>query len=201
MYLSVFQCLCGKSCKPLKHRSNEIAAVPTNPNLSTCQLTTTFALLKHNDMKQTLIILAAILTLAACKSTDKKVIPAGNMTKEDMEKAKNDSLNFTTIEWIDSTTRNLGKLKKDESVEVTFRFKNSGDKNLVIEDVTAQCGCTIPEKPTQAYGPGEEGVIKAKFNGSGSGVISKMVTVMANTKPSKEHHLTFTGEIIENTNK
>jgi hypothetical protein len=148
-------------------------------------------------MKQTLIILAAMLSLAACKSTDKKVVPAGNLTKEQMDKAKNDSANFTSIEWIDSTTRNLGKLKKDETVEVTFRFKNSGDKNLVIEDVTAQCGCTIPEKPTQAYGPGEEGVIKAKFNGSGSGIISKQVYVKANTNPSKDHTLTFTGEIVE----
>ncbi len=149
-------------------------------------------------MKQTLIILAAILTLAACKSTDKKVIPPGQMTKEDMAKAANDSANFTSIEWIDSSTRNLGNLKKDETIEISFRFKNSGDKNLVIEKVTAQCGCTIPEQPTQAYGPGEEGVIKAKFNGSGSGIISKQVYVTANTKPAKDHTLTFTGEIIEN---
>ena len=147
-------------------------------------------------MKKILFIIAAVISLAACKTSDKKVA-AVNMTKEDIEKAKNDSANFTTIQWIDSTTRNLGKLQKDLPVEITYRFKNSGDKNLVIEDVTAQCGCTIPEKPTQAFGPGEEGVIKAKFNGSGSGSISKQVYVKANTNPSKDHILTFTGEIIE----
>lgn len=149
-------------------------------------------------MKHIFIVLAAILTLVACKSSDKKVVPAANMTKEDMEKAKNDSANFTSIEWLDSTTKNLGKLIANETVEVTYRFKNSGKTNLIIEDVTAQCGCTIPEKPTQAFGPGEEGTIKAKFNGSGHGIISKQVYVKANTNPTKDHTLTFTGEIIEN---
>lgn len=169
------------------------------PVVQTCQ-PVNLPLHLHSEniyMKQTLIILAAIISLAACKSTDKKVTPAGSMTKEDIEKAKNDSANFTSIQWLDSTTKNLGQLKKGQEIEISYRFKNSGDKNLVIEDVTAQCGCTIPEKPTQAFGPGEEGVIKAKFNGSGSGIISKQVYVKANTNPAKDHTLTFTGEIIE----
>jgi Protein of unknown function (DUF1573) len=150
------------------------------------------------EMKQTLIILTIIISLAACKSADKKTpSPVVNISKEDIEKAKNDSANFTTIQWIDSTTRNLGKLKKDQEVEITFRFKNSGDKILVIENVSAGCGCTIPEKPTEPFAPGQEGVIKAKYNGSGQGPITKTVTVIANTNPAKEHILTFTGEVEE----
>jgi hypothetical protein len=152
-------------------------------------------------MKYTLIILASIISLAACKSSDKKIAANGGtgikLTPEQIEKAKNDSANFTTIEWIDSTTRNLGQLKKDQPVEVTFRFKNSGDKTLIIENVSASCGCTIPEKPEEPIAPGQEGVIKAKFNGSGSGPITKTVTVIANTNPTKQHMLTFTGEVVE----
>lgn len=156
-------------------------------------------------MKHVLIILTGFIALAACKSADKKMGGNGKnggdstitLTPEQIEKAKTDSANFTTIEWIDSTTRNLGKLVKDQSVEVTFRFKNSGDKTLIIENVSASCGCTIPEKPEQPIAPGQEGVIKAKFNGSGSGPITKTVTVIANTNPSKTHTLTFTGEVEE----
>jgi hypothetical protein len=156
-------------------------------------------------MKHTLIIFTAFVALAACKSSDKKIGGNGEnggdsaitLTPEQLEKAKTDSANFTTIEWIDSTTRNLGKLVKDQSVEVTFRFKNSGDKTLIIENVSASCGCTIPEKPEQPIAPGQEGVIKAKFNGSGSGPITKTVTVIANTNPSKQHTLTFAGEVEE----
>ena len=93
--------------------------------------------------------------------------------------------------------QNLGKLVKDQSIEVSFRFKNSGSKILLIESVTAQCGCTIPEKPEKPFAPGEEGIIKAKFNGSGQGTISKQIYVKANTGPSKDHTLTFTGDIQE----
>lgn len=156
-------------------------------------------------MKKSLIILVAAISLAACKTGDKKAgtgngnpsDTAAKLTPEQIAKASADSANYTTIEWIDSTVLNLGKLKKNQEVEVSYRFKNSGDKVLVVENVSAGCGCTIPEKPERPIGPGEEGVIKAKFNGSGSGTISKFITVIANTKPEKSHTLTFTGEIQE----
>lgn len=158
-----------------------------------------------NRMKHTLIILAAAISVAACNPKDKKGgetdVPApdtaAKLTPDEISKIAADSANFTTIQWIDSTTRDLGKLKKDQEVEVTFRFKNSGSKVLVIENVSAGCGCTIPEKPERPFAPGEEGVIRAKFNGSGNGAISKYVTVIANTAPQKSHTLTFTGEIQE----
>jgi Protein of unknown function (DUF1573) len=148
-------------------------------------------------MKKTVLIILAALSLAACKEMDKKVAPVEKMTKEEIEKAVTDTTNFTSITWLDSTTQSLGKLKKDQEIEITWRFKNSGDKNLIIENVTASCGCTIPEKPEQPFAPGQEGVIKAKFNGSGSGTITKQVHVIANTKPMKDQTLTFTGVVSE----
>lgn len=187
------------------------------PNLSTSQLTFTFAIPENKKtflikkfvqriqikqtMKKALLIFAAVISLAACKTADKKAGEdkkesggSAKLSPEELEKAKTDTANFTTIEWMDSTTRNLGKLKKGQEVEVTFRFKNSGKKILVIESVSASCGCTIPEKPEKPFAPGEEGVIKAKYNGSGSGTISKTVTVIANTLPQKDHSLTFIGD-------
>jgi Protein of unknown function (DUF1573) len=156
-------------------------------------------------MKHTLIIFAAAISVAACNPKDKKTgdtngttpDTVAKLTPDQISKIAADSANFTTIQWIDSTIRDLGKLKKDQEVEVTFRFKNSGSKVLVIESVTAACGCTIPEKPEKPFAPGEEGVIKAKYNGSGNGAISKYVTVIANTAPQKTHTLTFTGDVQE----
>ncbi len=147
-------------------------------------------------MKKTALIALAVLSLAACKEMDKKA-PVETMTKEQIEKAVTDTTNFTTLTWVDSTTQALGNLKKDKEIEITWRFRNTGDKNLIIENVTASCGCTIPEKPEQPFAPGQEGIIKAKFNGSGSGSITKQVHVIANTKPVKEHTLTFTGVVSE----
>ncbi len=80
---------------------------------------------------------------------------------------------------------------------MTFRFKNTGNKSLVIENVTAQCGCTIPEKPEKPFAPGEEGVIKAKYNGSGHGEVRKEVYVTANTSPDKAYTLTFHVELTK----
>ncbi len=149
-------------------------------------------------MKKTALIILAVISITSCKEMDKKVAPVEQMTKEEIQKAVTDTANFTTITWLDSTTQSLGQLKKSKEIEITWRFKNTGDKNLIIENVTAECGCTIPEKPEQPFAPGQEGVIKAKYNGSGSGMITKKVHVLANTKNIKDHTLTFSGEVSEN---
>ncbi len=161
----------------------------------TSQVFSTFALRKTENMKRVLIVLTIVLSIMACKNSDKKTDPAV-LTTEEKEKAKTDSSSFTTIQWLDSTYKDLGKIKQDQTVEITYRFKNTGDKNLIIDNVSAQCGCTIPEKPERAFAPGEEGVIKAKYNGSGHGQVRKEVYVTANTSPSGSHTLAFGGEII-----
>lgn len=146
-------------------------------------------------MKKIFFFLAVMISLAACKSSDKKATPA-QLTPEEKAKALTDTANFTTIQWLDSTYKDLGKLKPDQTVEITYRFKNSGTKNLIIDNVSAQCGCTIPEKPEKAFAPGEEGLLKAKFNGSGKGQIRKEIYLTANTKPENAYTLSFGGEII-----
>ena len=142
-------------------------------------------------MKKILIIILAVASFAACKTSDKKM--AGpQMSKEEKDKVLYDSANYTTIQWLDSTYLDLGKVKDGKQVEVSFRFRNSGTKNLIITDVTASCGCTVPEKPDQAFAPGQEGVIKAKFYSKGRphAVNRKEVNVTANTM-EKYHVLTF----------
>ncbi len=108
-----------------------------------------------------------------------------------------DTANNTTIQWLDSTYLDLGKQKEGKEIEITFRFKNTGNRNLVIQSVSAQCGCTIPEKPEKPFAPGEEGVIKAKYNGSGHGETRKEVYVTANTNPSSSHTLTFRADLAK----
>jgi hypothetical protein len=147
-------------------------------------------------MKHSCFFLAIFLVgIASCKTSDKKNPSA--MTDEQRKAASSDTSRFTRIEWIDPVVQPLGKLKKDQSIEITYRFRNAGQQNLIIENVSAQCGCTIPSKPEEPIAPGAEGIIRAKFNGSGSGTISKQIYVRANTKPDMDHTLTFTGEIQE----
>lgn len=160
-------------------------------------------------MKKVVVISVAVISLVACKSSDKKA--TGNMVNKDsLTQLMKDSLtgnqtnppivdtaNNTTIQWLDSTYLDLGKQKEGKEIEITFRFKNTGNKNLVIRSVSAQCGCTIPEKPEKPFAPGEEGVIKAKYNGSGHGETRKEVYVTANTNPSSSHTLTFRADLTK----
>ncbi len=147
-------------------------------------------------MKQLLFILLAA-GLFACQNADTKTDKS--LTLEEKETATKDSANFTSILWLDSTYIDLGKVKEGQVVEVSYRFKNSGDKNLVIANVSASCGCTVPEKPEKPFSPGEEGVIKAKFDskGRGKGETRKEVFVTANTKPENLTQLSFRVEITD----
>jgi hypothetical protein len=70
---------------------------------------------------------------------------------------------------------------------------------LVIENVWAQCGCTIPDYPKEPIQPGKEGVITALFNSLGqSPTVHKTVSVVANAIDSNPKKLTFTGEVKQN---
>jgi|SRR5688572_23399438 len=132
-------------------------------------------------MKQLVFILLLLPALISCQSGDKQ--PAG-------------SPGATTLEWVDSTTQNLGKITEGSIAEVTYRFKNTGTKNLVIEEVRAGCGCTVAEKPLKPIAPGESEVIKAKFDSNGRpvGMNEKEVYVTANTT-EKSYTLKFRVEI------
>lgn len=135
--------------------------------------------------------------LFACQTADKKTGAA--LSQEEKDKAARDSANFTTIEWLDSTVKDLGNIKEGQVVEVSYRFKNSGDKPLIIAGVTASCGCTVPEKPEKPIAPGQEDVIKAKFDSKGrpKGENRKDVFVTANTKPESSIQLSFKVVVTE----
>jgi hypothetical protein len=94
-----------------------------------------------------------------------------------------------------TTTLSFDKLKHDfgnvgpNSVNITtFKVTNTGDKPLIIEDVSASCGCTTPKKPEKPIAPGKSDVIEVKFEPKPDqrNEIIKTVTVTANT-PEKVH--------------
>jgi hypothetical protein len=108
-----------------------------------------------------------------------------------------DSSSFTEILWMDSTQLQFGKITEGQKLSVQYRFKNIGNQPLVIQSVSASCGCTAPEPPKEPIGPGKEGVITAVFDSQGRvGANHKTLTVTANTKGSATHELHFDVEVI-----
>jgi hypothetical protein len=137
-------------------------------------------------MKKLLIVFAAAIGLIACQQRSSKT--AGEQPVNPLK----DSANFTTIRWIDSTFQDLGIVKEGPQVDIAFKFKNTGDKNLVVENVTAGCGCTIVEKPQEPFPPGQTGTIKAKFTTEGHvGTNDKSIYVTSNTKVNPDQELKF----------
>lgn len=96
-------------------------------------------------------------------------------------------------ETIDYGTVNKGE---DSGLRV-FEFTNTGDKELVINDVKSSCGCTVPSKPTEPILPGKTGKIEVQYN-MNPGPISKTITVTSNATNKTEGTilLKITGKVV-----
>lgn len=139
-----------------------------------------------------LIILVAVASLVSCQVRTSQTAGEKQLTEGEKDYMLRDTATFTSIQWIDSTFQDLGNVKEGPEVELNFKFKNTGNKNLIIQNVTASCGCTIVEKPEQPFPPGETGSIKAKFTTQGHvGTNNKSIYVTANTKGSTSQELRF----------
>lgn len=153
-------------------------------------------------MRRIFIIFIFGISIGACNQADKKeteVISPKNEQPSSLDKVLEDSANFTDIQWLDSTYQDLGKVEEGQVVDVAFRFKNTGDKPLIISSVSTSCGCTtVPEKPKEPFAPGQEGVIKAKFDSKNmAGERVREVFVSANTKKSTSHILFLRVDVVK----
>jgi len=77
----------------------------------------------------------------------------------------------------EKTTHTFGKVKQNTPVSVEFSFTNTSSKSIIIEDATAECGCTKPEFPPRPVAPGKGGVIKVTYDSKTMGAFTKKVTV------------------------
>lgn len=76
-----------------------------------------------------------------------------------------------------TTTHSFGKIKQHVPATTEFSFTNAGDKPLIIETATAECGCTTPDYPKSPLGKGKSAVIKVTYNAENPGKFTKRVTV------------------------
>jgi len=83
------------------------------------------------------------------------------------------------------TEYNFGVVIQGERVAHDFVFTNTGGSNLVISNVKASCGCTVPRWSKEPIKPGESGNIEIVFDSAHrNGKQSKNITVYANTYPN-----------------
>jgi hypothetical protein len=137
--------------------------------------------------------------IISCTGTDKPSTKE-QATRDSINNAMlKDTANFTSIEWLDSLDQNVGKINQGAVLEITWHFRNAGNKPLIIANVRPGCGCTGADWPREPIPPGKEGVITAKFNsGNYSGTQHKQAYVRSNTKTKsggEEEILSFNVDI------
>ncbi len=142
-------------------------------------------------MKKCFFFLMVSVAFLSCDVRRKDKIADDAFTQN--EQALKDS---TSVEIIDASY-NFGKVVDGDKVEYNYRFKNTGNKPLVIIKASASCGCTVPQKPEKPILPGEVGFIKVVFDSKGRiGETHKSITVTSNAKPEFPE-LKLEGEVIK----
>lgn len=135
---------------------------------------------------RSLFIFLAVLNIAlmSCQSSE------NNTETTEIISPVVEQASITSIEWLDSAL-DKGTITEGEKIEIIYRFKNTGEKPLIIKDVRPSCGCTVAEKPIEPIAPGKEGSIKALFDSQNRpGPTHKTITVISNTDP-ESYALTF----------
>lgn len=95
------------------------------------------------------------------------------------------------------TVYDFGQISlKKGKVSHEFTFTNEGEKNLVITDARADCGCTRPEYSDAPVAPGKSGTVKVTFGPAAKGHFTKKVTITTNGNPRKVR-LLIKGDVVE----
>jgi hypothetical protein len=153
-------------------------------------------------MKKVLIWAFALAVLAACeKKAGNTTENNGNSTGTENTTGSNPE-NITASDptaAVDPATApmisfekqeiSVGTINEGEKVEAVFKVTNTGKSPLIISDVKAACGCTVPNWPKEPIEPGKTVKILAVFDSEGKpGNNTKSITVFSNA-PAPNHQV------------
>lgn len=85
----------------------------------------------------------------------------------------------------EKTTYNVGEFAVEKPVtHATYKFTNVGNAPLVIHQVVASCGCTVPTYSKEPILPGKTGEIKVTYDGTDKplGFFKKSIIIRSNAK-------------------
>lgn len=82
------------------------------------------------------------------------------------------------------TVHDFGELVQNTPAVCEFKFYNKGKSPLIVKNVHASCGCTIPSWSSEPIMPGDSGVIQVKYSTATLGAIDKLIDVSSNATPA-----------------
>ena len=78
-------------------------------------------------------------------------------------------------------SKDFGDITQGQQVAHTFVLTNTGTQPLIISNVAATCGCTVPSWPKEPVAPGKSAEIKVSFNSAGKvGQQNSVVRIYSN---------------------
>ena len=86
----------------------------------------------------------------------------------------------------EKVVHDYGQIQQGANGESEFKFKNAGTEPLVLTNVQASCGCTVPTWPREPVMPGQESSIKVRYDTNRLGHIGKAITVYSNSIGGQE---------------
>ncbi|HSF53412.1 MAG TPA: DUF1573 domain-containing protein [Algoriphagus sp.] len=94
----------------------------------------------------------------------------------------------------------FGDIVQGAKVEHTFVLTNSGTAPLIISNVAATCGCTVPSWPKEPISPGKSAEIKVSFNSAGKmGAQNSVVRIYSNASEPIEK-VSLISNVLPKTN-
>lgn len=93
-------------------------------------------------------------------------------------------------------THNFGQIEWKHPVMVEYTITNTGDKPLVLNNVTTSCACSVASWTKAPIAPGAKGTVTASFDAKALGHFEKSVGIYSNAQPNLVY-LKFTGEVVQ----
>lgn len=93
-------------------------------------------------------------------------------------------------------THNFGQIEWKRPVTVEYTITNTGNRPLVLTNVTTSCACTVADWTKEPIAPGEKGIVKASFDAKALGHFEKSVGIYSNATPNLVY-LKFIGEVVQ----
>lgn len=93
-------------------------------------------------------------------------------------------------------THNFGQIEWKRPVTVEYTITNTGDKPLVLTNVTTSCACSVASWTKTPIAPGAKGTITASFDAKALGRFEKTIGIYSNAQPELVY-LKFAGEVVQ----
>lgn len=102
------------------------------------------------------------------------------------------------IEIIGGDTYNWGKVKLSEGpLKASVKIKNSGNQELIIQNVKPSCGCTTAPLDKDRLKPGETATLDITLKISHGGNVSKSIRIASNDPKVPNKNLVIAADVVE----